>query len=207
MPHVLTPVHARRFQCLHVLTMVYRCRMPCRAVLCRLLCAALWCIVLCRSSQRHNHHNRTTRLAAVSTAHQPVNHPGSQQQLTAALQQVQQLQADQAAMWTQSKQQAQALEQALADRHAAAAEREAAWAQLDRVQQLVQQQTAGLGQQQQQQLVQQRSWVQRESQHHQQQQQLECVDEQQQQQVEASDALDAFVVETHMVGGGGDTHD
>lgn len=102
-------------------------------------------------------------------------------------------------MWDEFKQQAQELQQQLADKHAVAADRDAARAELGRVQELLQQQRqlqdAYVGQQQLLLSLQQ------------QQQQHGLTPRQQQQQqgwptLESQDCLDAFVVETQLVGGG-----
>lgn len=61
-------------------------------------------------------------------------------QLAAALQQVQQLQQEQLRMWDDFKQQARELQQLLTDKQAVAADRDAARAELGRVQELLQQQ-------------------------------------------------------------------
>jgi hypothetical protein len=126
----------------------------------------------------------------------PLPHVGqslNSNQLSAALQQVQQLQQEQLRMWDDFKRQAQELQQMLTDKQAVAADRDAARAELGRVQELLQQQQqlqeAYAGQQQLLLDLQQQQSGGMRSSHRPDQ---GCT-------LEMQDSLDAFVVETQMV--------
>ena len=115
-------------------------------------------------------------------------------------------------MWTDFKQQAHELQQLLADKQAVACDRDAARAELCRLQELLQQQKQlqeAYASQQQVLLALQRQDQQQQqpllgalgaSAWHQQQQQQQQ-DDDQEGRWDAQDSLDAFVVETQMVGG------
>ena len=118
----------------------------------------------------------------------------STQQLATALQQVQQLQHDQLRMWEDFKQQANELQQLLADKQSLAADRDAAHAELGRVQELLQQQ------QQLQEAYAQQQQALLELQQRQQQQYVPMQSDQQA-CCDQTDCLDAFVVETQLVRG------
>lgn len=123
----------------------------------------------------------------------------SSHQLSAALQQVQELQQEQLRMWGDFRHQAAELQQLLTDKQAMAADRDAARTELARVQDLLLQQKqlqdVYAGQQQ----------VLLDLQQRQQQQQpyYAAVHSSQRASDQAEDCLDAFVVETQLVRGPG----
>lgn len=125
-----------------------------------------------------------------------VGHSLNSNQLSAALQQLQQLQQEQLRMWDDFKRQAQELQQMLTDKQAVAADRDAARAELGRVQELLLQQKqlqeAYAGQQQ----------LLLDLQQQQQQGGAMRSSQQADQGIvwDMQDCLDAFVVEMQMVG-------